>query len=164
MVDQILDALGSIPNELKIFIVSLLPIVELRGAIPIGAALGVDPFVCFIVAVVGNLLPVPFIILLGRHICKWLKKFKPFRKITEKVESKVEKKADKVMKNAALGLFIFVAIPLPGTGAWTGALIASLFNMRFKYALPSISLGVVTAGVIMTVGSHAIKFLIGLFA
>ena len=146
MVDQILDALGSMPNELKVFIVSLLPVVELRGAIPIGAALGVDPFICFIIAVAGNLLPVPFIILLGRHICKWLKKFKPFRKITEKIENKIEKKADK------------------GTGAWTGSLIASLFNMRFKYALPSIALGVITAGIIMTTGSHIIKFIIGLFS
>ncbi len=164
MVEQIVDALGAIPSEIKIFIISLLPIVELRGAIPVGAALGLDPFVAYAVSVVGNLLPVPFIILLGRSIINLLKKIKIFKGITEKIERKISQKADKVMKNAAFGLFLFVAIPLPGTGAWTGALIASLFDMRFKYALPSIALGVLAAGIIMTLGSYGIVSFLGLFA
>lgn len=160
MGERIIAALGAIPNELKLFIVSIIPIVELRGAIPLGAALlDMGIWETFIISVIGNILPVPFLILLTRPIFSWLKKTKLFCGLVAKLEKRVEKKADKVMKNAAFGLFLFVAIPLPGTGAWTGSMIASLFNMRFKYALPSICLGVVVAGIIMTVASFGITSL-----
>jgi len=163
MAEQIIEALGSIPNEIKLIVISLLPIIELRGAIPVGVLLGMPPIESFLISVVGNLIPVPFIILLGRPIFNWLKKTKLFSRLMEKLEKRIEKKADSVMKKAALGLFIFVAIPLPGTGSWTGALIASMFDMRFKYALPAIVLGVLTAGIIMTVGSYGISSLVGFF-
>lgn len=156
MAENIIAALGAIPNQLKLFIVSMLPIVELRGAIPLGAAMDMGFWETFIISVVGNVLPVPFLILLTRPIFAWLKTTKLFSGITHKIEKKVTKKADSVMKNAAFGLFLFVAVPFPGTGAWTGAMIASLFNMRFKYALPSIIFGVITAGIIMAVASFGI--------
>ena len=163
MAEQIIEALGAIPNEIKLIIISMLPIIELRGAIPVGVLLGMPPIESFLISVVGNLIPIPFVILLGRPIFNWLKKTKLFAGLMEKLEKRVEKKADSVMKKAALGLYIFVAIPLPGTGAWTGALIASMFDMRFKYALPAIVLGVLTAGIIMTVGSYGISSLVGIF-
>ena len=141
----------------------MLPIIELRGAIPVGVLLGMPPLESFLISVVGNMIPIPFVILLGRPVFNWLKKTKLFARLIEKLEKRIEKKADSVMKKAALGLYIFVAIPLPGTGAWTGALIASMFDMRFKYALPSIALGVLTAGIIMTVGSYGISSLVGFF-
>ncbi|MBR5553124.1 MAG: small multi-drug export protein [Clostridia bacterium] len=163
MAEQIIEALGAIPNEIKLIIISMLPIIELRGAIPVGVLLGMPPIESFLISVVGNLIPIPFVILLGRPIFNWLKKTKLFAGLMEKLEKRIEKKADSVMKKAALGLYIFVAIPLPGTGAWTGALIASMFDMRFKYALPAIVLGVLTAGIIMTVGSYGISSLVGIF-
>ena len=163
MAEQIIEALGAIPNEIKLIIISMLPIIELRGAIPVGVLLGMPPIESFLISVVGNLIPIPFVILLGRPIFNWLKKTKLFARLMEKLEKRIEKKADSVMKKAALGLYIFVAIPLPGTGAWTGALIASMFDMRFKYALPAIVLGVLTAGIIMTVGSYGISSLVGIF-
>ena len=163
MAEQIIESLGAIPNEIKLIIISMLPIIELRGAIPVGVLLGMPPIESFLISVVGNLIPIPFVILLGRPIFNWLKKTKLFAGLMEKLEKRIEKKADSVMKKAALGLYIFVAIPLPGTGAWTGALIASMFDMRFKYALPAIVLGVLTAGIIMTVGSYGISSLVGIF-
>ncbi len=164
MADKIFAALGAIPNDIKLFIVSLLPIVELRGAIPLGAALDMGMIETFVISVIGNLLPVPFLILLTRPMFSWLKKTRILSPLVHKLEARVEKKADKVMKNAALGLFLFVATPLPGTGAWTGAMIASMFDMRFKYALPSITLGVITAGIIMTIASFGISVLFSFVA
>ena len=163
MAEQLIDALGAIPNEIKLIIISMFPIIELRGAIPIGVLLGMPPIESFLISVVGNLLPVPFVILLGRPIFHWFKKRKFMAKFMEKLEAKISKKADNMMKKAALGLFLFVAIPLPGTGAWTGALIASMFDMRLKYALPSIVLGVITAGAIMTAGAYGLSSLVGFF-
>ena len=163
MAEQIIESLGAIPNEIKLIIISMLPIIELRGAIPVGVLLGMPPIESFLISIVGNLIPIPFVILLVRPIFNWQKKTKLFAGLMEKLEKRIEKKADSVMKKAALGLYIFVAIPLPGTGAWTGALIASMFDMRFKYALPAIVLGVLTAGIIMTVGSYGISSLVGIF-
>ena len=165
MGEKIIMALGAVPNEIKLIIVSMLPIIELRGAIPLGAALlNMGMWETFFISVIGNLIPVPFLILLTRPIFSWLKKTRLFSGIVHKLESKVQTKGDKVMKNAALGLFLFVAIPAPGTGAWTGSMIAALFDMRFKYALPSIILGVITAGIIMTVASFGVTSLVGFIA
>ena len=164
MGESILTALGSIPNELKLLIVSMIPIIELRGAIPLGVAvLNMGIWETFLISFIGNILPVPFLILLTRPIFTWLKKTKFLAPLVNKLEKRIEKKAADVMKHAALGLFFFVAIPLPGTGAWTGSMIASMLDMRFKYALPSIIIGVAVAGVIMTIGSYGLTSLIGLF-
>lgn len=162
MIDAVLKALGAVPNALKLFIVSMLPLIELRGAIPFGVAVSMNPWEILLISVFGNCLPVPFLILLTRPIFAALKKTKLFSGLVQKMEARVSKKADRVMKDAALGLFLFVAIPLPGTGAWTGAMIASLFNMRMKYALPSIFFGVLTAGFIMLAVSLGISALFSL--
>ncbi|MBQ8174574.1 MAG: small multi-drug export protein [Clostridia bacterium] len=138
----------------------MLPVVELRGAIPAGAVLGLPLWSNYLVSVIGNFLPVPFILLFIRHILSWMKTTKHFAKIALWLEEKAEKNSAKVMKYASFGLFVFVAIPLPGTGAWTGALVAALMNMRMKYALPSILLGVLAAGIIMSLASYGV---VGIF-
>ncbi len=151
-------------NALWVFLISMLPIIELRGAIPVGAALGLPIWLNFLLCVVGNFLPVPFILLFIRKILAWMKGVKRLDKIALWLETKAQKHSAKVMRGVAAGLFLFVAIPLPGTGAWTGSLVASLFNMRMRYALPAIFLGVITAGVIMSLGSYAVVGLFEIFA
>ncbi len=151
-------------NALWVFLISMLPIIELRGAIPVGAALGLPLWLNFLLCVVGNFLPVPFILLFIRKILTWMKGVKRLDKIALWLEEKAQKHSAKVMKGVAAGLFLFVAIPLPGTGAWTGSLVAALFNMRMRYALPAIFLGVITAGVIMSLGSYAVVGLFEIFA
>lgn len=150
-------------NYLYVFLISMLPIVELRGAIPVATALGLDPIVSYIISIIGNILPVPFILLFITPFCNMLKRTKMFRWFPEWLEKKVEKNEAQVTKYKNLGLLIFVAIPLPGTGAWTGALIAAFIGYRFRDAFFAISGGVLSAGVIMSVGSLLVKFLIGLF-
>lgn len=150
-------------NYVYVFLISMVPIVELRGAIPVATALGLDPVVSYIIAILGNILPVPFILLFITPFCNMLKKTKLFRWFPEWLERKVEKNEEKVTKYKNLGLFIFVAIPLPGTGAWTGALVASFIGYKFRDAFFAISGGVLSAGVIMSVGSLLVKFLVGLF-
>ena len=145
-----------IKNCLWVFFISMVPIVELRGAIPVGFALELPFWLNFVICVIGNFLPVPFILLFIRKILAWMKKVKYLDKIALWLERKAQKKSDKVMKGVASGLFLFVAIPFPGTGAWTGALIASLFDMRMRYALPAIFLGIVAAGVIMSLLSYGL--------
>lgn len=143
----------NIKNYLWVFFISMVPIIELRGAIPIGAAQGNEWLLNMIVSVAGNMLPVPFILLFIRHILAWMQKTR-LAPIANWIENKAHKNTGKVTKYAALGLFLFVAIPLPGTGAWTGALVASMLDMRMKFALPSIFAGVVTAGIIMSLASY----------
>ncbi len=150
-------------NYVYILIVSMLPIVELRGAIPLAAGLGMPVITSYIVAIIGNLIPVPFILLLIRKICEWMKTKKMLSKIPLFLERKVEEKREKIEKYAKWGLFLFVAIPLPGTGAWTGALIASFLNFKFKDSMIAITGGVISAGIIMSVLSVLVKFLVGLF-
>ena len=133
-----------------VFLISMLPIIELRGAIPVAYALKLSLIPSFIVSVVGNLLPVPFILLFITPLCNLLKKTRLFRWFPEWLEKKAKKNESKVTKYKNLGLFLFVAIPLPGTGAWTGALVASFIGYKFKDAFLAITLGVMTAGVIMS--------------
>lgn len=153
---NIIDYFMGAGKEAALFIVSMIPIVELRGAIPIGAGLGMPWYWVFLISLVGNMLPVPFVIVLGRKILGLLKKIKPLEKIVDKYERRVLKNADKVAKYEAIGLCLLVAIPLPGTGAWTGAVAASFLGMRLKQAIPSIFLGVLIAGVIMTLVSYGV--------
>ena len=141
------DYIGKV---LLTFLVSMVPVIELRGGIPFGAALGLDPFSAAVAAILGNLLPVPFIILFIRHIFDWLRKYEKPRALVEKFEKKAHLKSKNVIKYQTFGLCLFVALPLPGTGAWTGALIAAILDMRFKRAMPSIILGVLIAATIVT--------------
>ena len=138
------------------FLISLVPVVELRGGIPFGVAQGLPLWEAYIAAVLGNLLPVPFIILFLRHIFLWLHQFEKTSPIVTKLEERAHLKGEKVEKYRALGLFILVAIPLPGTGAYTGALVAAVLDIRLKTAFPVIAAGVMTAGILMLALSHGV--------
>lgn len=132
------------------FVISAVPVIELRGAIPYALGQGIDWRLALLTAIVGNMLPVPFILLFMRHIFKWLSKFKLTAPIVAWLEKHGRAKSKSVVKYATLGLFVLVAIPLPGTGAWTGALVASVLDLRIKNAVPAIFLGVVAAGIAVT--------------
>ena len=142
---------------LSVFFLSMVPLLELRGAIIAGAAAGLEWYVCYAVSVIGNIIPVPFILLFIRQIFAFMKKTGgKLERLALWFENKGIKKSDKVSKYATLGLFLFVAIPLPGTGAWMGSLIAALTNMRFKHSIISVFLGILCAGLIMTLACYGI--------
>ncbi len=133
------------------FLVSMIPIVELRGGIPFGVALGLPYPVAFVAAVLGNILPAPFIIVYIRRIFQWMRQKLPrLDGLVDRLENKAHLKGRKVNKYKYLGLMLFVGIPLPGTGAWTGALAAAFLDMPLRKAMPSIIAGVILAGCIMT--------------
>ncbi len=144
----------TIPAELTIFIISLFPVLELRGGLIAAAILGVDLWKAFIICYIANLIPVPFIILFIKKIFVFLRRFKGFDKFIAKLEAKTEKNKDKIMRYKQWGLLLFVAIPLPGTGGWTGALFAALLDIDMKKSLPIIALGVLIAGIIMAIISY----------
>ena len=161
-----------------VLFISMVPIIELRGAIPVGASLGLPFYVNYAVATLGNLLPVPFILLLIPHILNFMERFKIFKPIVEWVRKKAMKNSKKIaadtevpeaensdestvtskkmQRSAFWGLFLFVLLPLPGTGAWTGSLVASLFNFPKLKSFLAIALGVFGCGVIMCLASYGI--------
>lgn len=152
-------------NYLYVVFVSMLPIVELRGAIPIGLSMNLPVIPVLIVAIIGNMIPVPFIIFFIRRIFEWMKKHSEFlSKVALKMEEKAEKKSHIIKRYASLGLLILVAIPLPGTGAWTGSLVAAMFDLPPKRAFVIIFAGVVLAGLIITFGSYAVMAIASLFS
>ena len=133
------------------FLMSMVPVIELRGAIPFGVASGLSVPTAFIISVIGNLLPIPILVVFTRKVFEWLRtKSKWLDGIVCKLESKAEKNKEVVEKYEFWGLMILVAIPLPGTGAWTGALVAAMMDMRLKRAMPAIIVGVLVAGIIVT--------------
>ena len=135
--------------------ISMVPVIELRGAIPIATGMGLSPWIAIPVAMIGNLIPIPFIIIFIKKIFAWMRKVSPkLNRVVDRMEAKAEKNKDKVLKYAFWGLTIFVAIPLPGTGAWTGALVAAMLDMPLKKAFPSVVLGVLIAGVIVSFVSY----------
>lgn len=154
----------NIKNVLYVFFCSMLPIIELRGSILMGAGLDLPPLLNYAVSVIGNLLPVPFILLFIRKVLHWMKGVKGLSGIALFIENKAHKHSGKVLKFARFGLFLFVAIPVPGTGAWTGALIAALLDMRLKYSLLSIAVGVLCAGVIMVCAGYGLVSFLSIFA
>ncbi len=147
------------------FLISMIPLIELRGAVPVGTALGIPMIPNLLVCIVGNCLPIPIILLFVTKVLEWMRSCKVnlFNKVSNWLYEKAEKNRGKIEKYATWGLFLFVAIPLPGTGAWTGALVASVFGMSRKKAMISIFGGVVTAGLIMTFGSQLVKLIVNLF-
>ncbi len=151
LVNEMMNFLqNKIPEELVAFVISLFPVLECRGGM-IAARIMEIPFVtAFLLCYLGNMLPIPFIILFIRKIFDFLRRFKFFEKIIVKLEAKTDKNKDKILRYKSWGLLLFVAIPLPGTGGWTGALMAALLDIRFKRALPIIALGVLIAGFIMS--------------
>lgn len=144
-----------------IFLISMLPIIELRGAIPIGAAIGLPWYLNIIVSIVGNMLPVPFILMFSVKAFEFMKKHNIMVKFIEKIENRAKKRSEGLATGEFIGLMLFVAIPFPGTGAWTGALIAALLQFNRKRSFFYIGLGVVIAAVIMTLASYGV---ISLFA
>lgn len=185
--EKIAEFFASLPGELYVFIISVLPLIELRGAIPVGTALGLPWYINAPLAVIGNILPIPFILLFITRLFDWMAKFKVFRPIIEWLRKKADKHSTKVLGDEAeslsesdgkaaftdrrkmstaifVALLLFVALPVPGTGAWSGALVASLFNLPKRQSFLAILLGVIVCAVIMTLASYGVlgflKFLL----
>lgn len=151
IVQYIVDIFGgTIPSQLIVFIVSMIPILELRGSILAAGFMDVSFLETYIVAVIGNLLPIPFILIFIKKILEWMKSTRAFSRIANGIEKKALSKREQIDKYGYFGLFLFVAIPLPGTGAWTGALLAVLLGMKGRKAFIPIALGVMAAGLVMS--------------
>ena len=151
---------GVLSKEALVFLVSMVPILELRGGLILSSVLGVEMWKAIGLCIVGNMIPVPFILLFITPIFRWLKQTKKLKPMVEKLENKAMSKKDQIEKYEFWGLALFVGIPLPGTGAWTGSLIAALLDIKFKKAFPAVILGIIMATVIMTTLSYLIP---GLF-
>jgi len=137
--------------EFITFLMAMVPVIELRGAIPYGVIAGLSVHTAFILAVLGNLTPIPVLVVFTRKVFEWIRtKSEKLDQFVRRMEAKADKNKAIVERSEFLGLMILVAIPLPGTGAWTGALVAAMLNMRLKRAMPAIILGVIIAGVIVT--------------
>ncbi len=149
-------------KELIVFIISLMPILELRGGLLAASLLNMNPITSFIVCFIGNILPIPFILWFITPVFDRLKRTKHLSKLVNKIESKANSKREQIEKREFWGLLLFVGIPLPGTGAWTGSLIASLVGMNKKKSLLAAILGVILAGIIMMLLSFGVlKGIIG---
>ena len=174
--EKIGEFLASLPGELYVFLISVLPLIELRGAIPVGAALGIPWYVNAPLSVIGNILPIPFILLFITRVFDWMAKFRIFRPVIEWLRKKANKHSAKVLGDEKVsdadspaskferkmstgifvGLLLFVALPVPGTGAWSGALVAALFDLPKKQSFLAILLGVMICAVIMTLASYGV--------
>lgn len=146
----------AIKDEFIVMLFAATPIFELRGAIPLGISKGFSPLHSTLLSIVGNSLPVPFLLLLLRPVFSALEDVKIIGNIIIWIKKRTLKKSKNIVKYSVLGLYILVAIPLPTTGAYTGCVAATLFNIRFKYAFPAIILGIITAGIIVLLLSHGI--------
>ena len=156
LVNVFLDLFNGLDKNLVIFLISCMPILELRGGLIAATLLGLNPITSFIICFIGNLLPIPFILYFITPLFNKLKKTKLLNKFVTKLENKANSKKDKIEKSEFIGLLLFVGIPLPGTGAWTGTLIASMINMNKKKALLAAFLGVILAGIIMMIVSYGL--------
>lgn len=145
-----------VSKEIVIFIISMVPILELRGGLLVASLIGVPITAAAPICIVGNIIPIPFILLFIKQIFKWLKKVKFFKKFVEKLETRAMSKSDSIKKYEFWGLALFVGIPLPGTGAWTGSLIAALLDIDFKKAILAELLGIAIATIIMSVFSYGL--------
>ena len=142
---------------LYVFLTAMAPVVELRGALPLGVALGLPVWEAFLWAVLGNLLVVPALLALLPWGIGVLERYPPFKRLWDALEARVRLKGEeKVQRYGALGLFLFVALPLPGTGAWTGSVLAVVLGVKKRYALPAISAGVVAAGGLVALASAGV--------
>ncbi|NLY86298.1 MAG: small multi-drug export protein [Tissierellia bacterium] len=151
-----LDILEEVKRELFVVFVSMLPIVELRGAIPLGISMDLSPIHSAVLSIIGNIVIIPFLLKLLQPIMAFLEKTYIFSKTVGWVKKRSMKKADIVKKYSLIGLFIFVAIPLPGTGVWTGSVIASLLKLNHKKAFFAMVLGIIVAGIIVLTLSYGV--------
>lgn len=149
---------------LFLFLLSMVPVIELRGAIPIGVAWGFPFWLNYLVCVAGNILPVPFLVLFARRVLFWCATWPKVGHLFQKIIDRGNAKVDKLGRYELLGLYLFVAIPMPGTGAWTGSLVATLLQMRLLPACTVIALGVMTSGLIMWLGSTGLFGFLGFLA
>ena len=149
-------------RELAVLVISMMPLVELRGAVPLGVAAGMPLLVLYPLAILGNMLPIPFLLFFGEKLLDWVCTLRPLEKYATAYNQKLLAKTSEVTKYTRIGLFLFVAVPLPGTGAWSGALIATLLKMPKGKALLSILGGVLTAGLIMLAASMSVVGVAGL--
>lgn len=161
LVNAILGAFGGLTaiaygKEILVFIISLMPILELRGGLIAAALLGLDPIPSYIISIIGDIIPVPFILLLITKILKWMRNSKYFKGFANWLDSKVEKHKGQIEKYGYLGVVLFVGIPLPGTGAWTGSLIASVLEMDRKKTFIAVLAGIVMASIIMMILSFGL--------
>ena len=158
LIHGIIDALsGSVSKEVIVFLISMIPILELRGALLVaGPILGVKVSTAIPLCIIGNIIPVPFILLLITPVFNWMKGTKTFKPLVDKLESKAMRQKDQIKKYEFWGLVLFVGIPLPGTGAWTGALIASLLGIDIKKSSLAIFCGIAMATVIMYIVSYVL--------
>ena len=147
---------GKISKEMIVFVISMVPILELRGGLLAASLLNIPIVRAIWYCVIGNIIPVPFILLLITPIFNRLKKTRLFRPMVEKLESRALGKCEQIERYEFWGLALFVGVPLPGTGAWTGALIASLLGIRFRKAFPAIILGIFIATIIMSIVSYGL--------
>ena len=148
-------------EALLTMLISMLPVVELRGGLPAGVAMGLPVPTAFLASLIGNMIPVPFIILFVRPLFKWIRVHIPkLEGFVSRLEARAKAKSATVVRSQTWGLLLFVSIPLPGTGAWTGALIAAVLDMRLKRAVPVILLGVTIAGCIITMLTHGVSMLV----
>ena len=157
IVSQIVNSLsGAISKELIVFIISLMPVLELRGGLIAGALLNVPYIKAAIICILGNIIPIPFILLLLKKVFNILEKFGPSKKLVLWLNNKAIKNISKIDRYGFFGLVLFVGIPLPGTGAWTGSLIASVFEMDIKKSIIAIFFGIILAFIIMSIVSYGI--------
>lgn len=145
-----------VSKEAVVFIISMIPILELRGGLIVSKLLEVPITTAIPLCIIGNIIPIPFILLFIKQIFKWMKKIRLFRGLVEKLEEKAMGKSDNIKKYEFWGLVLFVGIPLPGTGAWTGSLIAALLDIDFKKAVIAELLGIAIATVIMSIFSYGL--------
>lgn len=151
-----------VSKELTVLIISALPIIELRGAIPVGISLGLSPLHATLISFIGSMIPVPFILFTIRPVFKYLRTTRLFKGLVDRLTERSTKgNNEKIRKYGVLGLIIIVAIPLPGTGVWSGSLAAALMNLRFKLAFPAIMLGNLIAAILVMLLSHGFVNIIG---
>ena len=155
---ELLGSLGGLPfgKQLIVFIISIMPILELRGGLIAAALLGLKPIESYIISIIGNILPVPFILWFINRILEWMRTKKRLSKVAEWLDKKVEKNKGKIEKYGFWGLVFFVGIPLPGTGAWTGCLVASVLEMDRKKAFLAAMIGIFIASIIMMLVSFGV--------
>ena len=156
LVESLTELLGGLSKEGIVFIISMLPILELRGGLIASALLGVDFWSGYLCSIIGNVLPIPIVLLFLEKIFDLLKNFKGTKKFVNKIENKIMSKRGQIEKYGYWGLLLFVGIPLPGTGAWTGAGLAVLLNLNKKKSFVVILLGVILASIIMSILSYGI--------
>ncbi|MDR5659764.1 small multi-drug export protein [Serpentinicella sp. ANB-PHB4] len=143
-----------ITREVMVLLIAAMPLMELRGAIPIGVSLGLHPLHATVLGILGSLAPVPFLLIFIKPIVIRIKNLPWINKLVNRMIQRTRRKGDKIRKYSVIGLVLFVAVPLPSTGVWSGCLAAVLFNIPFKHALPSIALGTSIAGTIMFILSY----------